>query len=252
MSKFWKIAGIATLVAVLGVAAVGAVAFAQDAEDGSGWPFDFRERMHEAIAGVLGISVEEYDAAIETAQEQVIDEAVTEGWLTEEQGEQMRERAAEGFGPGMRPGGPEGKFGGPGMMPGGPGGRFGGRGGFMGGPDNGFISIVAEAFDMTPQYLMAELQEGKTIAELAEEKGVDTQPIIDSHLAQLEESLAEAVTDGKITQERADWMLEQAETHITDMLNQTWEGCGPGGRPGGFRRGGFPGGTQELPGQTGA
>jgi hypothetical protein len=249
MSKFWKIAGIATLVAVLGVAAVGAVAFAQDAEDGSGWPFNFRERMHEAIAGVLGISVEEYDAAIETAQEQVIGEAVAEGWLTEEQAEQMRERAAEGFGPGKR----GGKFGGPGMMPGGPGGKFGGgRGGFMGGPDNGFIPLVAEAFDMTPEDLLAELQEGKTIAALAEEKGVDTQPIIDSHLAQVEENLAEAVADGKLTQERADWMLEQAETHITDMLNQTWEDCGPGGRPGGFRRGGFPGGTQELPGQTGA
>ena len=103
MRKLWN-NGIATLVAILGVAAIGAVVYAQDAEEGSGWPFDFGQRFREAVAEVLGISVEEYDTAVETAQGQVVDEAVTEGWLTEDQAEQMRERMAEGFGPGMRGG----------------------------------------------------------------------------------------------------------------------------------------------------
>ena len=62
MKKFWKTAGIATLVAILGVVGVGAVAYAQD--DGSGKPFDFGGRFREAVAEVLGVSVEEYDAAV--------------------------------------------------------------------------------------------------------------------------------------------------------------------------------------------
>ena len=66
MKKFWTIAGIATLVAVLGVVSLGAVAYAQD--DGSGGPFDFGGRFREAISGVLGISVEEYDAAVDQAR----------------------------------------------------------------------------------------------------------------------------------------------------------------------------------------
>jgi len=235
MKKFWKFAGIATLVAILGVATVGTVAFAQEGEDESGWPFNFGEKMHEAIADVLGISVEEYDAAIETAQEQVIGEAVAEGWLTEDQAEKMRERAAEGVGPGKR-----GGKGGPGM-----------RGGFMGKGDLSFMPQVAEAFDMTARELMAELQDGKSIAALAEEKNVNLQPIIDAHLEQIQEKLAEAVADGKLTQERADWMLEQAETKITDMLEKTWEDF-PGRRPGGGGPGGRPGGFQGFPGKSDA
>jgi hypothetical protein len=77
MKRFWKFAGIATLVAILGVAAVGAVAYAQD--DGSGGPFDFGGRFREAVANILGVTVDEYDAAVEQAQDQVVDEALEEG-----------------------------------------------------------------------------------------------------------------------------------------------------------------------------
>jgi hypothetical protein len=66
MQRFWKVAGIATLVAILGVVAIGTVAFAQ--EDGEGFPFDFGARFREAIADALGITVDEYDAAVEEAR----------------------------------------------------------------------------------------------------------------------------------------------------------------------------------------
>jgi hypothetical protein len=45
MKKAWKIVGIATLVAILGAAAIGAVAFAQDARNGTSGPFNFQERF---------------------------------------------------------------------------------------------------------------------------------------------------------------------------------------------------------------
>lgn len=227
MKKLWKLVGIATLVAILGAAAIGAVALAQDAEEGAGWPFNFQERFREAIAGVLGISTDEYDAAVDTAQEQVLDEAVVEGWLTEDQAQQMRDRMAEGDGPWMGPGMRGGEFG---KM-------HGGRGGFIGGPDNSLTSVAAEALDLSVRELMTELQDGKSIANLAGEKGVDVQTIADTYLAQLSETLNEAVADGKLTQARADWMLEQATEQVQERLTEPFEfdDCGPGGfhgRPG--------------------
>jgi len=134
MKGFWKVIGIAVLVGLLGVALAGAVAFAQE-DDVADWPFDFRVRLHEAIAGVLGISVDEYDSAVDTAREQVLDEAVAEGVLTQERADLMQERAAEGFGPGMQ-GGFFGGRGHGGMM-----GGFGGRG------DSSLLAIAAEQLE---------------------------------------------------------------------------------------------------------
>ena len=217
MKKFWKIAGIATLVAVLGAGSLGAVAYAQD--DGSGGPFDFGGRFREAVAGILGVSVDEYDAAMEQAREQVVGEALDEGWLTEDQAERMQERFEQG-----------------------PGGRMDGGfmkapRGFMGRGETPLVGVAAEALDMSVEDLHAELKDGKTIAEVAEEEGVDTQEIIDAYLAQLEENLAQAVEDGKITQNQADWMLEQAAERAPEQLENAFEGRCPGGkRPGGTQR----------------
>ena len=98
MKGNWKRIGmVAALVALVGVVGVGTVAYAQTADEDTGWP-DFRARIHETIADVLGISVEKYDAAVDTAHEQVIDEAVAEGLLTQEQADQMQERMEQGGG----------------------------------------------------------------------------------------------------------------------------------------------------------
>jgi hypothetical protein len=236
MRRFWKVAGIATLVAVLGVAAVGVVAFAQDGDDGSVFPFNFREKMHDAIAKALGISVEDYDEAIGTAQEEVLSEAVESGWLTQEQADQMRERAEQGFHGGM-----------PGGLHGPRGGKFG-RGGLMHGPEGSMLGVAADKLGLTTEELLAKLQDGQSIADVAAEQNVDTQTIVDAYVAQLAERLAEAVENGYLTQERADWMLEQAGSLIPDQLDKTWEDCGPGG----FRGGWGPGRFEGFPGQNDA
>jgi hypothetical protein len=241
MKKALTIAGIVALVAVLAVTAVGAVVLAQAGEDGDTWPFNFRERMHEAIAGILGISVEEYDGAVDKAQEQVLEEAVKEGWLTQEQADQMQERFEGGAGPGMMGPGAFGRHGG----------KFGmGRGGLMGGPDSAPLSLAAEKLDMSTTDLLAELQEGKSIADVAKEKGVDPQTIVDTYLDQLAEQLDAAVENGRITRERADWMLERAGERIQNLVDQpfSFEGCGSHD----FRRGGHPGGMWDLPDQNDA
>jgi len=231
MRKFWKAAAIVAVVVVLGTAAVAAVAVAQEGTDGvKDRLTDLRQEFREAVAGILGISVEKYDAALDQAREQVLDKAVEEGNLTQDQADRIRERAAEGFGPGMMGGGM-----GRGMM---------GRGlgqGMMGDSEDSLIAVAADKLGMTVDELQTQLKDGKTVADLAKEKGVDVQIIVDAFMAARQETLSQAVTDGKITQEQADQMLENMRDMIEDHLNGEMPMYGPGGCGGRGMMGGWDG-----------
>jgi hypothetical protein len=225
MKKRWRIVGIVAAVMVLGLVTAGLV-LAQDPAGDSDGPFDFHGRFREIVSGLLGVSVEEFNTAVEQARNQTLDEAVTEGWLTQDQADRMRERmelapGAEPWGMGMGKG-------------------FRGHGRPMHGWGTSFFSVAAEQLGMSQSDLMAALREGKTIADVAAEQGVDAQSLVDAYLAQLTEKLNEAVEEGRLTQKQADWMLEQAEGQATEQLSQTWEDCGPHGFPG-FR------GTERSP-----
>ncbi len=224
MRKIWKIVGIVALVAVLGVVAVGAVAFAQTAGEGSDGPFNFVERFRQNLAGILGISVEEYDNAVVQARDQTLDQALSEGWLTQDQADRMRERVSQA----------------PGGMPWGMGRGFGKFGRGMGGWGVNLVSVAAEKLGMAEADLLTALRDGKSIADVANEKGVDPQGIADAYLAQLTDNLNQAVQDGQITQKQADYMLEQAQEQVLDQINGTWGDCGPGGFWGGRHGGHFP------------
>jgi hypothetical protein len=233
MKKHWKILGIVTLVAILGVAAIGAVALAQDSSNGSNTPFNFQQKLREAMANVLGISVDEYDSAVDTATSQVLDEAVTAGVLTQDQADQVEQRAQQGFGPGIG-----GGFFGRGMD------AFGrglGHGGFMWGSETSLLSVAADQIGMTVSDLTTELQSGKSIADVAADKGVDTQVIVKAFVDQLTATLNQAVTDGRITQAQADTMVQQAQERVPELLDNAYGNCMPGG---GFRGGRGPHRTQ--------
>ena len=236
MRKVWLVVGVAALVTALGVAAVGTVAFAED-DDG---PFDFRARFKEVLAGLLDVSVEEYDAAVEEAQALVVDEAEAEGWLTEDQAERMRmrQRDEEGYEPR--------DFGKGFMGPRGQRGFIAPHKGFVG--REGFLplKVAADLMGMNVRDLVAELQDGESIASVADTHGVTSQAIVDGYVAQLEERLKQPVENGRITQRMAEALVEQAREKLPDLLERTWEDCGPGG----FRRGGQPGRMWSFPGQS--
>jgi hypothetical protein len=225
MNRFLKMAAVAGLVVVLGVAALGAVAFAQEGlDDSSGW--NFRDRMQQAIASILGITVEKYEAAIDTAEEQVLEEAVADGWLTQEQADRIQERLdlywqAPRMGKGFW----------------GPVAAWDCRG-------SSLISVAADALEMSPTELMEEFKAGKSIADVAGEKGVDPQDIADTYLAQYAEKLDEAVKDERITQKQADQMLANMEEAVVEQLDAACGGCWMGGFGGhrGRGRGGWFGG----------
>ena len=117
-----------------------------------------------------------------------------------------------------------------------------------GGPSDG-TSDIAGLLDMTLDQIWAERVEGKTLADLATEKGVDTQTLVDALVANQKEMLDQAVTDNRFTQAQADkwleWYKQAAALQLTEPYGPGFGGL-PGGMPGG--RGG-PGGMHgPVPG----
>ncbi len=77
------------------------------------------------------------------------------------------------------------------------------------------LEAAAKALNMTTDELTAALQSGQTLEQVAEAQGVDfadVQAAIQAvHETEMRERIAQAVEDGTITQENADWLLEGLE-----------------------------------------
>ena len=81
------------------------------------------------------------------------------------------------------------------------------------------LDAVSGLLGITSDELKTELRSGKSLAEIATEKGVDTQKVIDAIVAELTEKVNEKVAEGKITQNQADTMLANAVERVTAMVN---------------------------------
>ena len=91
-----------------------------------------------------------------------------------------------------------------------------------------WIMISAEALGLDEDGLFAELEAGKSIAQIAEEKAVDVQGITDAIVAAETAYINELVSSGEITQAEADEWLAELGTDVADFLNSTgeeWESC---------------------------
>jgi hypothetical protein len=101
-----------------------------------------------------------------------------------------------------------------------PEGRPGGRGMGHGRVGHG-VEAAATALGMTSDELRTALRDGQTIAEIAAEKGVDVQTVIDAMAAEVKTHLDEEVAAGERTQEEADAKLADAIERITERLDDT-------------------------------
>jgi hypothetical protein len=101
--------------------------------------------------------------------------------------------------------------------------------------------VAAEKLGMTTDELITALQSGKTLEQIAQEKGVDyatiQTAIQEQQQAEFRTRIQQAVTDGTITQEKADWLLEG--------LDKGFINGGPGGDFFGGR--GFGPGPDKAP-----
>lgn len=90
--------------------------------------------------------------------------------------------------------------------------------------------VLAEATGLEPQDLMAQLQDGKTPAELIEENGGDVEAVKAQIMASITEKVNEGVANENITQENADQILANLEERIDNLLNNPVQLRGRGGR----------------------
>ncbi len=172
------------------------------------------------IAEGEGVAPQEIvDAAVAEAEAR-LQGAVDAGRLTEEQMEQMLERLAEDLPERLEQSWPARQ-----------------AGGLFGQFNEGFWTIydaVAEALGLTPEALFSKLHGGKSMAEVAEEQGVELEAIHEAleeaRVEARKQAIEQAVEDGRLTQEQADWMIEGLE-----------QGFVPGGSGSGRGRGFRPG-----------
>jgi hypothetical protein len=80
------------------------------------------------------------------------------------------------------------------------------------------IREAAALLDMTPRELLGELRDGNTIESLATEQGVALSDIEAALSQPYEERIANAVADGVLSQEQADYLLAQADERLNDFL----------------------------------
>ena len=161
----------------------------------------------------LGVEPSKLRDALAAAEDAQIDAAVKAGKLTQEQADaikQWRKDSGLVLGPGVArpghhgwgPGGP-GPWGGPPGPPGVP----------RGGPAD-VIGAASDALGITPRQLFRELRSGKNLSEVAKAHGKSIADVRDAIGSAVKKHLDEEVSEGHLTQDQADEILQ----HVTDRL----------------------------------
>ncbi|MCO5177325.1 MAG: YckD family protein [Thermomicrobiales bacterium] len=204
------------LAVVLGLMMIGALVVGGTvaAEEGSS---DSNSGLGESflnrLADNLGISRDSLNDAITTAGNETVDEAVTNGDLTESQGDALKNRIENGH------------F----FSFGRPGARIG-----MAVFGHGVtLDTVSDTLGMSVDDLTAELQSGSTLEEIITAHGSSVDAIVNALVEQAKSSLDTAVANGRLTQAQADNMLSALPERLTQMIENGFGGdCGPrdGGR----------------------
>lgn len=128
------------------------------------------DKYDEFLADELGITLEELRAAQDAAQSRAIEQAVTDGTLTQEQADAMQaQRALQTY------------------------------------LDKD--AIIAEALGMSVEEYQAAEASGQRLPEIIESQGLDAATVQDAIQKGYEAAVQEAVSDGVVTQEQADEFL---------------------------------------------
>ena len=104
-----------------------------------------------------------------------------------------------------------------------------------GGMHNTVWTALAEKLGLTPGELTSQINSGKTLAKIAQEKGVSTKDLATVMETTMKTSLATAVKAGNLTQAQADLMLQHMSGQYEWMINNMpagMMGSGAGGMMG--------------------
>ena len=81
------------------------------------------------------------------------------------------------------------------------------------------LANVATVLKLTEAELKAQLDNGKSLADVAKTQNVNVSAVIDAVVAEMKAHIAEEVASGELTQAQADAKLAEATVRATDMVN---------------------------------
>lgn len=81
-------------------------------------------------------------------------------------------------------------------------------------------ATAADALGISTEDLVARLRDGATVAEIAAERDVDVQKVIDALESEARSAIDEAVADGRVPADRADELAQRANERIERFVNE--------------------------------
>jgi hypothetical protein len=168
-----------------------------------------------ALASRLGLTTDQLSEVMKQARIDLVNQAVAEGRLDQERANRMIQAIQSGQGPGQPGQGQRGQ------RPERPGQR-GQQGPGQGQRGPGMPAAgqaVADLLGLTPQELRTELQAGKSLAQVAEAKGVSRDALKAKILETQKARLDAAVAAGRMTAEQAEQASARMSANVDRMLD---------------------------------
>lgn len=194
-SHKWRIGAVLLVVVILAGVVTGA-AFASSDQPNRPDLGNLYQSFVSKLAANLGLGQDQVTAALDATKKQMLDEAVQQGKITQEQADKIS--SSKGFG-----------FGGFGFSH--------DKGRNFKGKDNNFkgsgrnLDGVANVLGMTTDQFKTESQSGKKIQEIVTEHGMTMDQFNQKMLELKKDAISKAVADGKLTQDQANKILQNME-----------------------------------------
>jgi hypothetical protein len=182
------LAGTAAGLAIAG----GGVAIAAEGDNS---PSEESQAVINDAAQRLNVSPSALSDALKKALEDRVDAAVAAGRITKAEGDRIKQRIESSEAPLF--------FGHPGF-----------HHHFFGGLD-----AAASYLGITNAELRSELESGKTLAQVAQEKGKSVDGLVQALYDAAKQRLDAAVSAGRLTQSQEDSILSELKQHITNFVN---------------------------------
>ncbi len=166
----------------------------------AGSPAEESQAVIDDAAKQLGVQPSALSNALRKALEDRVDAAVAAGRLTKAEGDALKQRIASGELPLIF-----GGLHGPGMP--------------FGHSDK--LSTAATYLGVTEVQLRADLESGKTLAQVAKDRGKSVDGLIQAMTKAEQQELDAAVAAGRLTKDQEQSMLSDLKQRITDFVNGT-------------------------------
>lgn len=156
----------------------------------------------DRVAQIAGIDSQKLKDSVKQASKERIDQDVKDGKITQSEADNLKQKIDEGktFGLGFGRKGMHGEM---------------GFGGFM----KPNLDDLSNYLGLTTSDLMTQMRDGKSLLDIAKDKG-KSEAELKTYLSQkFDENLKQAVTDGKLTQEKSDIVAKDKDKIISGIIS---------------------------------